>query len=162
MNTEVLNKRLADILAKPQEDANDEKKAHLAISDLIEESWVQTLALIRKSKDPIWTKIKIEKLMPHVKITVVLRIIGDESLAPANHSEQDSLFEMLKQVARDGLKEVLLQTMEEEGGEVVSVTTSEVDRLLVVLYGGAAKALARFKGVWTIGWTMRKTEAKAK
>ena len=156
MNMEVFNERLAAILAKPQGGANDEKKASLAIADLIEETWVQTLAHIRKSEDPVWNKVKAEKLLPHAKIIVVLRIMGDSTLAFADHCEQDSVFEVLKETARNGLREVLLQTKEEEGGEVVSLTTSEVDRLAMVLWSGAEKALARFKGF--SAWTVRKTK----
>lgn len=146
MNAEMLNKRLEATLAKPPGDANDERKASLAIADLIEETWIQTLARIRGSENPVWKRVKMEKLLPYAKIIVVLRIVGDSTLAPADHCKQDSVFEMLKETARDGLKEVLLQTKEEEGGEVVSLTTSEVDRLVMVLWSGAEKALARFKG----------------
>ena len=162
MDLGTLQRRIAMAIDTNMPPEINEMEATASCASLVEEAWIQTLAHLHQDKDPLWNKIEVEMLIPHVRVAVMLRIMTDSGQSLAGEMAQtlpyDDVCWILGQKVKEGLKSVLLKAFEKTEGECGMIQDQDVERMLDVLYGGAERAFARFKTLEA----MRKEEAGLK
>ena len=162
MDLPTLQDRIAKAIETNKPAEINEMEATATCATLVEEAWVQTLAHLHQSNDPLWNKVEVEMLVPHVRVAVMLRIMTDSGQSMADEMTQTLPYNdvcwMLAHKIKEGLKAVLLKAFEKTEGEREAIQEEDVERMLDVLYGGAERAFARFKELET----KRKGEAGAK
>ena len=167
MDIETLQDRIADAIVTSKPPEIRETQATASCASLVEEAWVQTLAHLHQSDDPIWKKIEVNELIPHVKVAVLLRVMTDSGQSLAAEAAQDLPYNdvcwILAHKIKEGLKSVLAKAFDRTEDERDTISETNVEMLLDILYGGAERALARFKMLETMrSETMRSDEAETK